>query len=93
VRETVVLDRQRLEVTIHCFDVRHLRCVITKLNSNWETVINTTLVVFMTVSQLLFNFTIHWFLLIPIKSLTHNVPNFVLKTDNAEGPNSKRFQM
>jgi hypothetical protein len=24
------------------FDVRHLRCVITKLNSNWETVINTT---------------------------------------------------
>jgi hypothetical protein len=38
------------------FDVRHLCCVITKLTSNWETVINTTLVVFMTVSQLLVNF-------------------------------------
>jgi hypothetical protein len=25
-----------------CFDVRHLRCVITNLNSNWERVINTT---------------------------------------------------
>jgi hypothetical protein len=24
------------------FDMRHLHCVITKLNSNWETVINTT---------------------------------------------------
>jgi hypothetical protein len=24
------------------FDVRHVPCVITKLNSNWETVINTT---------------------------------------------------
>jgi hypothetical protein len=24
------------------FDVRHLRCLITKLTSNWETVINTT---------------------------------------------------
>jgi len=51
VRETVVLDRQSLEVTIR------------------------------------------WFLHIPIHSLTHNVPNFVLKTNNAEGPNSKRFQM
>jgi hypothetical protein len=36
---------------------------------------------------------IRWFLHIRIHSLTHNVSDVVLKTDNAEGPNSKRFQI